>query len=228
MIIFARFSLFSLLFKIIVQNPIIFSCFQPILTCFPPDLSMKYRIFISIVDISANLKNIDIDIDIDKESLENIDIDKAILKNIDIDIDKEILVNIDIDIDIDKEVLENIDIDIDKDILENINIDIDIDKEILENIDIDKISNRLEFGISNRARNGPKKATTQPILVTEKRRARIARTSLEAPDSILAFCSEWIFKKLETQDLKDQHTDSISMTSPESDLKIPCSPLATG
>ena len=31
------------------------------------------------------------------------------------------------------------------------NIDIDIDKEILENIDIDKISNRLEFGISNRA-----------------------------------------------------------------------------
>ena len=56
---------------------------------------MKYRIFISIVDISANLKNIDIDID--KESLENIDIDKAILKNIDIDIDKEILANIDID-----------------------------------------------------------------------------------------------------------------------------------
>ena len=86
---------------------------------------MKYRIFISIVDISANLKNIDIDID--KESLENIDIDKAIQQNIDIDIgiDKEILVNID--------------------------IDIDIDKEISENIDIDKISNRLEFGISNRA-----------------------------------------------------------------------------
>ena len=78
---------------------------------------MKYRIFISIVDISANLKNIDIDIDIDKESLENIDID----------------------------------IDIDKEILENIDIDIDIDKEISENIDIDKISNRLEFGISNRA-----------------------------------------------------------------------------
>ena len=46
--------------------------------------------------------------------------------------------NIDIDIDIDKEILEN--------------IDIDIDKEISENIDIDKISNRLEFGISNRAR----------------------------------------------------------------------------
>ena len=38
-------------------------------------------------------------------------------------------------------------------ILENIDIDIDIDKEILENIDIDKISNRLQFGISNRARD---------------------------------------------------------------------------
>ena len=84
---------------------------------------MKYRIFISIVDISANLKNIDIDID--KEIFENIDID--------IDIDKDILENIDIDIDIDKEISENI----------------DIDKKILENIDIDKISNRLEFGISN-------------------------------------------------------------------------------
>ena len=73
----------------------------------------------------------------------DIDIDKAILKNI----DKEILENIDIDID--KDILENIDIviDIDKEILENI----DIDKEILENIDIDKISNQLEFGISNRA-----------------------------------------------------------------------------
>ena len=31
------------------------------------------------------------------------------------------------------------------------NIDIDIDKEILENIKSDKISNRLEFGIWNRA-----------------------------------------------------------------------------
>ena len=126
-----------------MQNPIIFACFQPILTFFPPDLSMKYRILISIVDISANLKNIDIDID--KESLENIDID--------IDIDKAIQKNIDIDIDIDKEILVNIDIDIDidKEVLENIDIDIDIDKEILENIDIDKISNRLEFGISNRA-----------------------------------------------------------------------------
>ena len=45
----------------------------------------------------------------------------------------------------------DIDIDIDKEISENIDIDIDIDKKILENIDIDKISNRLEFGISNRA-----------------------------------------------------------------------------
>ena len=43
-------------------------------------------------------------------------------------------------------------IDINKEILEN--IDIDIDKEISENIDIDKISNRLEFGISNRAIGG--------------------------------------------------------------------------
>ena len=59
--------------------------------------------------------------------------------------------NIDIDIDIDKEILENIDID----------IDIDIDKDILENIDIDKISNRLEFGISNRASPHP-----TPILNT--------------------------------------------------------------
>ena len=42
-------------------------------------------------------------------------------------------------------------IDINKEILENI----DIDKEILENIDIDKILNRLEFGISNRARANP-------------------------------------------------------------------------
>ena len=35
--------------------------------------------------------------------------------------------------------------------MENINID----KKILENIDVDKISNRLEFGISNRASHGP-------------------------------------------------------------------------
>ena len=39
--------------------------------------------------------------------------------------------------------------------MENIDIDIDIDKEISENIDIDEISNRLEYGISNRATNTP-------------------------------------------------------------------------
>ena len=72
---------------------------------------------------------------------ENIDIgiDKDNLKNIDIDIDMVILENIDIDIDIDMDFLEY--------------IDIDIDKGILQNIDIDKISYRLEFGISNRARH---------------------------------------------------------------------------
>ena len=79
---------------------------------------MEYRISISKVDISAKLKNIDIDID------------KAILKNID------------------KDILENIEID--KEILENV----DSDNEILENMDIDKISNRLEFGILSRASNG--------------------------------------------------------------------------
>ena len=98
-----------------------FACFQPILLFFSADLLMEYRMFISIVDISTNLKNIDIDID------------KTIIKNIDIDID------------IDMEVLENIDND--KEILENI----DIDMENLRNINIDKILNRLEFGISNRA-----------------------------------------------------------------------------
>ena len=44
-----------------------------------------------------------IDIDIDKDNLKNIDID--------IDIDMAILENIDIDIDIDKGILQNIDID---------------------------------------------------------------------------------------------------------------------
>ena len=91
--------------------------------CFSPDLLIKYRIFISTVDISANLKKI----------------------NIDIDIDKAILKNIDINIDIDKGIWQNIDID--KAIMKNI----DIVWEILENIDIDEILNRLEFAISNRA-----------------------------------------------------------------------------
>ena len=58
-------------------------------------------------------------------------------------------------IDIDKAIQKNIDIDIDMVILENIDIDIDIDKAILQNIDIDKISNRFKFGISNRARARP-------------------------------------------------------------------------
>ena len=52
---------------------------------------MEYRIFISIVNISANLENIDID----KAILKNSDIDKAILKNI--DIDRAVPENIDID-----------------------------------------------------------------------------------------------------------------------------------
>ena len=39
--------------------------------------------------------------------------------------------------------------------MENIDIYIDSDMEILKNIDIDKISNQLEFGISNRASHGP-------------------------------------------------------------------------
>ena len=53
------------------------------------------------------MKNIDIYIDIDMASPENINIDKDILQNIniDIDIDKGILENIDIDIDIDKDIL---------------------------------------------------------------------------------------------------------------------------
>ena len=60
-------------------------------------------------------------------------------------------------IDIDKANLKNIDIDIDKEVLEN--IDIDIDKEILENIDFDKITNQLEFGISNWATGHGKMAS---------------------------------------------------------------------
>merc|ERR1711946_88658 len=56
----------------------------------------------------------------------------VIFKNIDIDIDKESLENIDIDIDIDKEILVNIDIDIDKEVLENIDIEINIDKGIIK------------------------------------------------------------------------------------------------
>ena len=81
-----------------VQN-LIFCLFSAYFCVFPPDLLMEYRIFISIVNISANLENIDID----KAILKNSDIDKAILKNIDID----------------RAVPENIDTDIDKEISEN-------------------------------------------------------------------------------------------------------------
>ena len=56
---------------------------------------MEYRILISIVNISTNLK--DIDINIDKKVLKNIDIDNELSKNIAIVIDKEVLKNIDID-----------------------------------------------------------------------------------------------------------------------------------
>ena len=63
-----------------------FCLFSAYFGVFSPDLWMEYRIFISIVDISANLENIDIDkailknIDIDRKSLRNIDIDKGIIK----------------------------------------------------------------------------------------------------------------------------------------------------
>ena len=46
-----------------------FCLFSAYFGVFSPDLWMEYRIFISIVDISANLENIDIDIDIDKAIL---------------------------------------------------------------------------------------------------------------------------------------------------------------
>ena len=89
------------------------------------------------------MENIDINKNIDKDIFENIDIG--------ININKDNLKNVDIDIDINMVILENIDIDIDidMDFLEYI----DIDKGILQNIDIDKIFYRLEFGISNRAKN---------------------------------------------------------------------------
>ena len=56
------------------------------------------------------MKNIDIenvDIDIDKAILENINIDKDNLENIDIDSDKDMLENIDINICIKKDSLDN-------------------------------------------------------------------------------------------------------------------------
>ena len=99
--------------KIMVHNGYKIRSFLPVLNLFwcfcPPGLLMEYQISISIVDISPNLRNIDID----KAILKNIDIDKGIWQNIDINIDKAILKNIDINIDtaidIDKD-FEKIDI----------------------------------------------------------------------------------------------------------------------
>ena len=160
-----NFCLFSVSLTIILKNGAKsnhFACFQPNLLLFSADLFMEYRMFISIVDISTNLKNIAIDIVTAIIKNIAIDIDKEVLENI--DIDKEVLENIYINIDIDKEILENIDIDINKEIWENI----DINKEILENIN--KILNRLEFGISN---------STTP-------------TPLHFPDlSVFSFCKSW-------------------------------------
>ena len=71
-----------------------FCMFSAYFGVFSPDLWMEYRIFISIVDISANLENID-------KAILKISISisiKAILENIDIDIDRAVLENIDIDI----------------------------------------------------------------------------------------------------------------------------------
>ena len=59
-----------------------FCLFSAYFGSFSPVLWMEYRIYISIVDISANLENIDID----KAILENSDIDRAVLENINIDI----------------------------------------------------------------------------------------------------------------------------------------------
>ena len=55
-------------YKGIIKNRYDFGVF------FLPDLWMEYQRFISIVDISANLENINIAIDIDKAILKNIDI----------------------------------------------------------------------------------------------------------------------------------------------------------
>ena len=80
---------------------------------FSPDLWMEYRIFISIVDISANL--------------ENIDIDKVILK---------------------------------------ISISISISIRLFWKISI-SISNRLEFGISNRATSNSQNAALNAVYLVK-------------------------------------------------------------
>ena len=126
------------------------------------------------IDIDKDiLENIDIDIDIDKDILENIDIDKGVIKipikqwckmgaksdhfcpfSAYLGVFSPVLL-------MEYRIFISI-VDISAN-FKNIGIDIDIDKEILENIDIDKISNRLEFGISNRAKPNP---TNQPTIDT--------------------------------------------------------------
>ena len=60
--------------------------------------------------------------------------------------------------------------------MENIDIDIDIDKEISENIDIDEISNRLEFGISNRATDLLVPGCKEPSTLVRSPRHAVTRT----------------------------------------------------
>ena len=117
-----------------------FCLFSAYLGVFCPDLWMKYRIFISIVDISANLENIDIDID------------NAILKiSISISISIRLFCKISISISISIGLFWNISISISVSIRGFWKISISI-RGFQKKIDIDIISNRLEFGISNRAK----------------------------------------------------------------------------
>ena len=67
----------------------------------------------------------------------------TILENVDIDIDKAVLENIDTIIDIDEDIIENIDIDMG--ISENIDIDINIDRDILSEKSIFSAKNRAFF-----------------------------------------------------------------------------------
>ena len=95
------------------QNPIIFACFQPILL-------IEFQIFISIVNITANLKNINFDMSILKNDMEKLKLS----------------------------------------ISTRWFWQWHISMEILRNINIDKISNQLEFDISNRAKRGSKPICT--------------------------------------------------------------------
>ena len=100
-----------------------FCLFSAYLGVFCPDLWMKYRIFISIVDISANLENIDIDIDIDN----------AILKiSISISISIRLFWKISISISISIGLFWNISISKGRFWRTKIDVDIAIDKEILQ------------------------------------------------------------------------------------------------